>query len=128
VLATIVDQDADVGVFGQRAEIAFALDERLLGVSTASWRSTALAVGSTVSLAVGAYLGVQLYQATALPEEYRRGDQITTRVFWHNIFSGLAFHPDFAERYSLRIDDNMTIPLFVGFATWITAALFGVPL
>ena len=32
------------------------------------------------------------------------------------------------ELVPLRIDDNMTIPLFVGFATWITAALFGVPL
>jgi diacylglycerol kinase (CTP) len=28
----------------------------------------------------------------------------------------------------LRIDDNLTIPLFVGFATWIVADLFGVPL
>ena len=26
------------------------------------------------------------------------------------------------------IDDNLTIPLFVGFTTWIVAALFGVPL
>ena len=28
----------------------------------------------------------------------------------------------------LRIDDNMTIPLFVAFSTWIIADLFGVPL
>jgi dolichol kinase len=28
----------------------------------------------------------------------------------------------------LRIDDNLTIPLFVGFTTWIVADLFGVPL
>jgi dolichol kinase len=32
------------------------------------------------------------------------------------------------ELLPLRIDDNMTIPLFVGFATWIIAALFGVAL
>ena len=32
------------------------------------------------------------------------------------------------ELLPLRIDDNMTIPLFVGFATWIVAAFFGVPL
>jgi hypothetical protein len=81
---------------------------RLVGVTTASWRSTLLAVGSTVTLAAAAYVGVQVYQAVALPDEYRRGDQIATRVFWHNIFSGLAFHPDFAERYQLRIDDNST--------------------
>jgi dolichol kinase len=28
----------------------------------------------------------------------------------------------------LRIDDNLTIPLFVGFATWIVAAMFGIAL
>ena len=32
------------------------------------------------------------------------------------------------ELLPLRIDDNMTIPLFVGFTTWIVAVLFGVPL
>jgi dolichol kinase len=32
------------------------------------------------------------------------------------------------ELLPLRIDDNLTIPLFVGFSTWIVAALFGVPL
>jgi dolichol kinase len=28
----------------------------------------------------------------------------------------------------LRIDDNLTIPIFVGFATWTITALFGMPL
>jgi len=28
----------------------------------------------------------------------------------------------------LRVDDNLTIPLFVGFSTWVFAVLFGVPL
>jgi dolichol kinase len=32
------------------------------------------------------------------------------------------------ELLPLRIDDNMTIPLFVGFTTWIVTALFGVPI
>ena len=32
------------------------------------------------------------------------------------------------EVLPLRIDDNMTIPLFVGFATWIVSALFGISL
>lgn len=59
-----------------------------------------------VDLVVAGYVGVHLYQKYGLPEEYRRGDQIATRVFWHNIFSGLAFHPDFGERYQLRIDDS----------------------
>jgi dolichol kinase len=32
------------------------------------------------------------------------------------------------ELLPLRIDDNLTIPIFVGFASWGLAALFGVPL
>ena len=32
------------------------------------------------------------------------------------------------EVLPLRIDDNLTIPLFVGFTVWIVAGLFGVPL
>ena len=32
------------------------------------------------------------------------------------------------ELLPLRIDDNLTIPLFVGFAAWMITALFGVPL
>jgi dolichol kinase len=32
------------------------------------------------------------------------------------------------ELLPLRIDDNLTIPLVVGFATWIVATTFGVPL
>ena len=32
------------------------------------------------------------------------------------------------EVLPLRIDDNLTIPLFVGFGTWIIGTLFGLPL
>jgi dolichol kinase len=32
------------------------------------------------------------------------------------------------ELLPLRIDDNLTIPLFVGFTTWIVCGLYGVPL
>lgn len=31
------------------------------------------------------------------------------------------------ELVPLRVDDNLTIPIFVGFATWMLTALFGVP-
>jgi hypothetical protein len=79
---------------------------RRLGVRTVPWRSTALAAGTTIVFAIAGYYGLKAYQAAALPEEYQRGEQIGTRVFWHNIFSGLAYHPDFAERYHLRIDDS----------------------
>jgi hypothetical protein len=56
------------------------------------------------ALAVG-LLGLQVYRSVAYPVEYQRGDQILTRGFWHNIISGFAFHPTFAEREQLRIDD-----------------------
>jgi hypothetical protein len=75
-----------------------------LGVRAAR-RSTLLAAGVTIGLTVGGYLGLQAYQALALPEEYRRGDEIATRVFWHNIFTGLAYHPELHERFKIWLDD-----------------------
>ncbi|MGH7823016.1 MAG: hypothetical protein ACREQ9_24930, partial [Candidatus Binatia bacterium] len=32
------------------------------------------------------------------------------------------------EMLPLRIDDNLTVPLFVAFVTWIVCGLFGIPL
>jgi hypothetical protein len=75
-------------------------------IATVAWRWTALAVGTTIGLAIAGYVGLQAYQVASLPDEYARRDEIATRVFWHSLFSGLAFHPDFAERYHLRIDDS----------------------
>jgi hypothetical protein len=46
-----------------------------------------------------------VYQATVIPEEYRRGDEIATRNIWHNVFTGFAYHPAMRERYQLRLDD-----------------------
>jgi dolichol kinase len=40
----------------------------------------------------------------------------------------IAFAAAVCETLPLRIDDNLTIPLFVGFVTWIVSALYGVPL
>ena len=60
-------------------------------------------------LLVVAYVGLQGYRAWASSEEYQRGEQTMTRTIWHNVFSGLAFHPTFRERYRLRIDDNSVI-------------------
>jgi hypothetical protein len=39
------------------------------------------------------------------PEEYHRNGDAVTRPFWHNIYSGFAFHPAMAERYQLKVDD-----------------------
>lgn len=61
-------------------------------------------------IAAAAFMGVlKLHQAYGFPEEYYRGDQIVTRVFWHNIYSGLAFSPGFARRDSLKVDDFTTL-------------------
>ena len=43
--------------------------------------------------------GLQFYRSVAYPIEYQLGEQIITRPFWHNIFSGFAFHPQFSQRY-----------------------------
>lgn len=40
----------------------------------------------------------------------------------------IALAAAICEVLPLRIDDNLTIPLFVGFGTWIVATLFGLPL
>jgi hypothetical protein len=79
---------------------------RRFGAATACWRSTGAAVVATLGLVVVGYTGLQVYQRFGLPDEYRRGQEIATRVFWHNIFSGLAYHPELAARYQLRIDDS----------------------
>jgi hypothetical protein len=68
-------------------------------------RSPVLAAGVAIGLMVGGYLGLQAYHAVALPEEYRRGDEIATRVFWHNIFTGFAYHPELHERFRIWLDD-----------------------
>lgn len=64
-------------------------------------RAALLAIG----LMVAGYLGLQAYHAVALPEEYRRGDEIATRVFWHNIFTGFAYHPELQPRFEIWLDD-----------------------
>ena len=40
----------------------------------------------------------------------------------------IALAAAICELLPLRIDDNLTIPLFVGFTTWIACGLYGVPL
>lgn len=40
----------------------------------------------------------------------------------------IALAASACELLPVRIDDNLTIPLFVAFTTWIVAALFGIPL
>jgi diacylglycerol kinase (CTP) len=42
--------------------------------------------------------------------------------------TAIGFTATACEIVPLRIDDNLTIPIFVGFAAWAIAALFGMPL
>jgi dolichol kinase len=44
------------------------------------------------------------------------------------VSAATAFAASVLELLPLRVDDNLTIPIFVGFATWLICALFGVPL
>ena len=51
-------------------------------------------------------LGVlKTYINFGLPSEYYAKDQIATRVFWHNIYSGLVFNPKLAAQEDIHIDD-----------------------
>ncbi len=54
---------------------------------------------------VAGWGGLSLYRHWVYPPEYQAGDQILTRVFWHNIYSGFAFSPKLAAQEQLRIDD-----------------------
>jgi hypothetical protein len=45
------------------------------------------------------------YHTFGFPAEYRAGEQISTRVMWHNIYSGFALDPRLAAEHALRIDD-----------------------
>jgi hypothetical protein len=48
---------------------------------------------------------LNLHRTYGFPEEYHRNGEAVTRPFWHNIFSGFAFHPAMSERYQLKVDD-----------------------
>jgi hypothetical protein len=73
-------------------------------VITASPRFAAVIVPAFLMI-VG-LIGLNAYRAFAFPAEYGEGKQITTRVTWHNIYSGFALDPQLAKEHSLRIDDQ----------------------
>jgi hypothetical protein len=61
-------------------------------------------VASTIGVA-----SLHTYREFAYPQEYLRGEQILTRVMWHNIYSGFALHPILSKQESLRIDDMSVV-------------------
>lgn len=48
---------------------------------------------------------LKAYINFGLPSGYYAKDQIATRVFWHNIYSGLVFNPKLAAQEDIHIDD-----------------------
>ncbi len=53
-------------------------------------------------------------------------DAMPSAIAWTAATIGLS--ATVFELLPLRIDDNLTIPIFVGFTTWVVATLLGVPL
>jgi hypothetical protein len=62
---------------------------------------------AVIPLAVAVLMVVLLniHRSFGFPEEYHRNGEAVTRPFWHNIYSGFAYHPAMAERYQLKVDD-----------------------
>jgi hypothetical protein len=50
-------------------------------------------------------LGLRIYRQVCYDTRFFHGEQMVTRVFWHNILSGFAFDPTLAARYNLKVDD-----------------------
>ena len=48
---------------------------------------------------------LKAYISFGLPSEYYAKDQLATRAFWHNIYSGFAYNPVLASREQLKVDD-----------------------
>lgn len=110
------------GMLGQTAILIFVLHVRF----SAIWE--VLCIGGASALAViGAWrrkgmgkrlaraavpallaacgtIGLSEYKRAAIsPTYYRDGD--ASHVFWHSVFSGLAFSPELGSRFDIRIDD-----------------------
>ena len=105
--STTLWQVATIMGFGVAALVVPQVVARIrrVNVPLLPGRSTLLGAGVATGLMIAGYVGLQVYQATALPEEYRRGDEIATRVFWHNVFTGFAYHPELQGRFKIWLDD-----------------------
>lgn len=96
-----------VAVIALTTVAVWALQDRRTTVSALLCRYGL--IGVPLGMLIFGQLCLGAYRAVYFPPEYQRGDQIVTRVFWHNIVAGLAFHPEFAVRQPIRIDDISTI-------------------
>ncbi len=71
-----------------------------------------------------AFFGATLVVAAGVLAESTGGPGLTIAAAAFTIALAAAV----CELLPLRIDDNLTIPLFVGFTTWVVCGLYGVPL
>ena len=82
------------------------------GVSTSeagTRRAPFSTLGGIALPAVALLLGIvslQEYRKARFNPRYFQGEQMATRVFWHNILSGFAFNPALASSYGFKIDDS----------------------
>jgi hypothetical protein len=70
---------------------------------------TAIVIGALMLASLASPVALSAYQYLGYSKMYRQPENIASRPFWHNIYSGLAFNREFAARYRLRIDDVSVI-------------------
>lgn len=102
---------------------ALAIADPLAAVVGIRWGRRRLAQNRTLEGSL-AFFGSTLAIAAVVLAESTVAPGLTIAAAAFTI--GLA--AAVCELLPLRIDDNLTIPLFVGFTTWIVCALSGVPL
>jgi hypothetical protein len=66
-----------------------------------------VSLGIAISLIIG-MIGLQQYKHYAYDSAYFKVGG-ASHVFWHSIYSGLAYHPQFSKENKIYIDDNSVI-------------------
>lgn len=88
--------------------VVVALAHAVLG-----WRAEGPARLSSPAVALltlfAGLAGLSAYREVAFSAEYQAGQQIMTRVKWHNVYSGFALHPALAAERDLHIDDASVV-------------------
>jgi hypothetical protein len=88
--------------------VARYLYSRLIERSIWTFKQLVIKIIPTICV-LASLAGLNVYRGLVFPKEYTQSQQVKTRVFWHNIYSGFALHPKIAKEHSLRIDDMSII-------------------
>jgi dolichol kinase len=105
------------------AVYTLAIADPLAAIAGIRWGKRRIAKNRTLEGSM-AFFGSTLAVAALVLAESTGAPGLTIAAAAFTIAVGAAI----CELLPLRIDDNLTIPLFVGFTTWIVCALYGVPL